>query len=575
MNTTVRHPACRLPAIAGRVSAYERPLVAPWIDLRLDANEGEAPPPDLMEPGGAAEPGVVNGYPSTRRLEEVLAARFGVTPDRVLVTAGGDEAIDRVCRAVIEPGSEVILPSPTFEMIGRYARLACGEVIGIPWSRGKFPVDAMLARVSARTSLIAVVSPNNPTGLTAAPEDLERLAVAAPGCPLLVDLAYAEFAERDLTALALQLDRAVVIRTFSKAWGLAGLRVGYALGPAPLIAAMRSAGGPYSVAGPSIAAAMRVLEHGERWMREAVERSRTQRSTLIAALRAEGIETTESRANFVLARGPRAGLLRTGLASMGIAVRGFEGDTEVADAVRISCPGGDSISQRLVHSLRAVLAPQALLFDMDGVLADVSGSYRRAIALTARHFGVRLAVGEIASAKAEFNSNNDWKVTQRLLQTHGVAIPLDRVTSVFQRLYEGGDGAPGLRATERLIPDRAVLARLAERLPLAVVTGRPRREAEAFLSAQGIGDLFATLIGVEDAAPKPDPAPVRLALARLGVERAWMVGDTPDDIIAARAARVMPIAVSGPGDLAGRDALARHGPAAVLESLDQLEELLP
>ena len=113
--------------------------------------------------------------------------------------------------------------------------------------------------------------------------------------------------------------------------------------------------------------------------------------------------------------------------------------------------------------------------------------------------------------------------------------------------------------------------------PLALVTGRPRRDAERFLERFGLADLFDVVVTREDAALKPDPAPVRLALERLGVERAWMVGDTPDDLVAARGAGVLPLGVVPPGadPSRTRTTLEAAGAARVLSRTEDLTALLP
>jgi HAD superfamily hydrolase (TIGR01548 family) len=151
------------------------------------------------------------------------------------------------------------------------------------------------------------------------------------------------------------------------------------------------------------------------------------------------------------------------------------------------------------------------------------------------------------------------------------------VTERFEALYQGKDGVPGLYTRETLLAERPALERLSSKLKLGVVTGRPRRDALTFLEDKGIGDLFSVVTTMEDGPPKPDPAPVRAAIERLGVERAWMLGDTPDDVVAARAARVLPIGVVPPGgdpDLA-TESLTRAGAARVLLSSPQIEEVLP
>ena len=114
-------------------------------------------------------------------------------------------------------------------------------------------------------------------------------------------------------------------------------------------------------------------------------------------------------------------------------------------------------------------------------------------------------------------------------------------------------------------------------MPLGVVTGRPRQDAERFLEQHGIADLMKVVVCREDAAMKPDPAPVKLAMEKLGVRTAWMVGDAPDDILAARRARVLPLGVVAPGDGAETTAQALYqaGAARMVENWNQLEEWLP
>jgi histidinol-phosphate aminotransferase len=536
---------------------YAPPRHPAPIDLKLDAGEADA---SLL----------VSRYPDVRPLERALADRHGVDPSSVLVTAGADDALDRVCRAMLEPGREIVLPVPTFEMLARYARLTGATVKEVAWPDGPYPVDAVLRASGEATSVIAVVSPNNPTGASASAGDLARLAQAAPQALLLVDLAYVEFADEDPTRAALALPNAVVTRTLSKAWGLAGLRVGYAVGPARWIELFRRIGQPYPVSTPALSIAQRTLERGAPAMRARVAAVRRDREALFERLADLGAGPSPSQANFVLARSPKSRWLRDALAGLGIGVRLFE-DAR-GDAVRISCPADAASYRRLDHALSAALRPEALLFDMDGVLADVSGSYRRAIVETAASFGVVVSAADVAAVKAEGNASNDWLVTQRLCARRGVDAPLAEVIVRFERAYAV------LADSERLVPRRETLERLARRLALAVVTGRPRAQAEQFLAARGLDGLFATLVCMEDAPAKPDPAPLRLALERLGAKRAWMIGDTPDDMRAARGAGVVPVgflgALAAAERPAAREALLSSGAARALVDLDSTLELI-
>ena len=547
------------------------------IDLRLDANEGPPPPLEVIEALAYLDNEVLRRYPRAQELEAVLASKHGVEPQRVVATAGADGAIDRICRAFLGPGRELVLPVPTFEMLGRYADIAGARTVEIDWPSGPFPTNDVLAAVGPDTAMIAVVSPNNPTGAVAENADIVRLSEACPQALILVDAAYAEFAETDLTPEALTLPNVVVVRSFSKAWGLAGLRAGYAIAQTEAAQRLRAAGGPYDVCGVSIALTLARLRCDSDHIHDYINRVRRERDELAERIRALGGEPVPSQANFVFARVRSAVWWRDSLAGQGIGIRIFPDQPKLSSCIRITCPGDESSFSRVLKALSTSCRPEAILFDLDGVLADVSRSYRRAIVETADAFGVRVTLAEVAWAKASPDSNNDWVVTHRLVSARDVRVSLDEVTRRFESIYQGTSAQPGLWMTERLLPEVTWLERLRRRVRLGIVTGRPRSDAERFLRQAGVDALFDTVICGEDAPPKPDPRPVALALRRLGAERAWMVGDTPDDVRAARAAGVVPLGIVAPSDELSitSERLLSAGAARVLDTLDQLEELLP
>lgn len=586
MSASASNPERLRPiATLAQISAYAPPRSPTPIDLDLSANEGPPPAPELLASLLARENAgeLLRRYPDARPLQDALAARCGVPRDRVLVCAGADDALARALRVVAEPGREVILPEPTFEMLPRYVALAGAERISVAWPGGAFPRAAVLAAANERTAAVLVVSPNNPTGAVATADDLRALCAALPTALVIVDQAYAEFCDDgvdDLTTVALTLENAVVTRTLSKAWGLAGLRVGYALGSARVLGWLRAVGQPYAVGGLALALAQRALAD-ETPLHRTVARVREERAALSARLTRHGARCEPSQANFCFARfdvSERARWLVDALAGRGIRVRRWPDRPGLEDAVRIGCPADPAAFARLERALEIALAPEALLFDMDGVLADVSQSYREAIRQTCASYGVAVDDAAIAAVKAAGDANDDWRLTQRLLAAQGVERPLDEVTARFEALYQGtGAGDEGLWRRESLLVERPWLARLAARLPLAIVTGRPRADAERFLQSFDLAELFTVVIAREDAAAlKPDPAPVQAAQAALGVQRAWMIGDTPDDLRAARAAGVLPLGIVAPGEAleTTRDTLLAAGAGRVLSALQELDELL-
>ena len=545
--------------------------------LRLNSNEGPRAPQALLAELAALDPELLRCYPDATAVETALADRVGVSPDRVLVTAGADEALDRIYRAYAGPDRPVLLPEPTFDMLERFADLAGAPLVRVPWIADAFPLEEILAELDNRIAIVVIVSPNNPTGGVASRDDVRRIAAAAPRALLLLDQAYVEYADADIDPGVLKLPNVVVVRTMSKAWGLAGCRVGYAVGTSEVIAVLRAAGAPYPVAGPSLALALFQLRRGDAALRAHVAQVRMERANLRQLLCARGVDARASQANFVFADfGPRAAFVRDGLGARGILVRDFPGRARLETSLRITLPGEPADFERLTRALETVLTPEAIVFDLDGVLADVRESQRAAMIATAASFGVTVTMDDIEAALRAGDASNDWIVTQRLIAAGGGAVDLPSVTTRYQALYLGANGSPGLRERERSIVSRDVLARLSNRLPLAVVTGRPRDEARWFLEREGIAGLFRATVCMEDAARKPDPAPVRLALARLGVRSAWMVGNTPDDVRAAAGADVVPLGIVAPGDdlVATATALTEAGAAHVLSDVTDLEELL-
>jgi HAD superfamily hydrolase (TIGR01548 family) len=538
-------------------AAYSVPRSAQPTDLHLDANEGAlcADHEDRR-------------YPDLRELRARLATLWKAREEELLLTAGADDALERVLRFALRERREVVLPVPAFEMIERYARGAGGIVRAVPYDRRGYPLEGVLAACSEATGLIAVVSPDNPTGAVIAADQWEHLERRTRGIPKLVDLAYIEFADEDCVDRVRASPDAIVVRTLSKAWGMAGLRIGGAIAAPATIEALRAIGAPYPVSSASARIAMRRLVAGPT----GIEQVRSERARLRELLAALGAHPWPSQANFVLAETRDPEWIRDACAGMGIAVRAFPGRDGLERAVRIACPGDEAAYRRLEAALACVFAPEALLFDMDGVLADVSRSYRVAILETVRAFGGVADPGAIARAKRAGDANDDWELSRKLLAEQGIAAGLADVVECFERVYAERE----LHREESLRVDRERLRRWSRSRPMCVVTGRPRRDAERFLEQHSIGDCFRVVVAREDAPIKPDPAPVRLALTNLGVERAWMLGDTPDDIVAARASGVLALGVSAPGEHSVENiaCLSKAGAARVWSEVPDLEELL-
>ncbi len=276
-------------------------------------------------------------YPSVSAadLTATIADQLGVARDQVIAGCGSDDLIDAWLRACGSPGATVAHADPTFSMLATFARLNSLRPVGVALTRdGAMDVDALLA---TRAPLIYVCSPNNPTGTVTPRTELLRLFDRAPGVVLL-DEAYGEFSDaHDLRREAAARENVLVTRTFSKAWGLAGLRVGYATGGRALVAAVAKARGPYKVNALAERAAVAALTNDAAWLAQVTTESRAARDRFVAGLEGRaGVRPWRSEGNFAfLQTAEPAVAVAAQFQARGIGVRAFSGLAGVGEAVRI------------------------------------------------------------------------------------------------------------------------------------------------------------------------------------------------------------------------------------------------
>lgn len=327
--------------------------------VMLNANES---------PWSPAGRGGLNRYPEPQpaTLRERLARLYGVCAGQVLMGRGSDEAIDLLLRAFCRPGRDAVVTCPpTFGMYAVAAALQGAQVTEVPLSGAGFELDAdaVLAACLATTKLVFLCSPNNPTGGVVPLPVVSRLAEALRGRALVVvDEAYGEFADTPSAASLLgRHDNLAVLRTLSKAWGLAGARVGCLLADERVVDLLGAIMAPYPLPTPSVDAALDVLGgDGEQRMRQRVatlvaERGRLRRN--LADL--PGVrEVLPSRANFLAVRFTDAAATRRRLEAQGIVVRDITRYPGLDDALRISI-GTPAENRRLRRALRPDAAESA------------------------------------------------------------------------------------------------------------------------------------------------------------------------------------------------------------------------
>ena len=336
------------PEIAA-LPAYRQGRQASADAFKLSSNENPFDPlPGVLEAIQAASG--INRYPdaTAARLRERLAARHGVSPDDVHVGAGSVSLLAQLLLATSGPGDEVVYAWRSFEAYPSLVAVAGATSVQVPLTEDfRHDLPAMAAAITDRTRLVIVCSPNNPTGPTVTHDDFAAFVEAVPADVLIVlDEAYAEFVtdptsvEGDRVRAIIARPNIVVLRTFSKAYGLAGLRVGYAVGHTRVLDAARSTAIPLSVTAAAEEAALASLAV-ESELLERVRMIAERRDRLVARLREAGWPVPDAQGNFVwLPAGERTLEVAAAFEDAGLVVRPFAGD-----GVRISIGEEESLDR--------------------------------------------------------------------------------------------------------------------------------------------------------------------------------------------------------------------------------------
>jgi histidinol-phosphate aminotransferase len=318
--------------------------------ILLDANETAFGP---LAPEADPE---LHRYPdpSSAGLKDALSRLAEAPPARLWVGNGSDEAIDVLVRALAAPGDRVVVAAPTY---GVYAARARTHGIGVEEVRldADYDLDVDRTAVAAEDAkLVFLCSPNNPTGNLLSEDRILEL-VRRTRCLVAVDEAYVEFApRRSLAARAGDPERLAVLRTFSKAWGLAGARVGWLAGHPELVRVLDVVGLPYPLSRPAARSALRALELEEE-MERRVRRVREERRRLRVGLDELGLEVAPSDANFLLFFVPEPGGVQRRLADEhGVVVRDRSGLPGLKGALRVTV-GTPEENDRFLEGLGEVL----------------------------------------------------------------------------------------------------------------------------------------------------------------------------------------------------------------------------
>jgi len=525
-------------------------------------------------------------YPDRKPLERQLEADMDLPTDSVLLTNGGDEGIDLLFKRSTIYKEGLYIPLPCFSQYSHNAAVWQNECQFISAnSEQPLAIDVRsLTQALKANQWLVITRPNNPTGEFISKKTVLDLIKSAQNrnANVFIDEAYIEFAlaeqKKECIALAdyAAFDNVVMLRTFSKAFGIAGARVGYLVGSPKLINVFRNLAPPFNVSVVSLqlAAAAWQYRHEITAYSDQISANRRQ---LTQFLQQNQVTVFPSQGNFVLFNTSelQKTLLFNVLRRQGIVIK-----TQLnglANAVRITVP---FTLQPLMNALQQVFEPAVLAFDMDGVLIDTSQSYDECIKQTVKTLSTEdIQDSDIERLRSQGGYNNDWDLSYELLQQKGFQGRLDEVINVFQKLYLGSHEECGLINAEKVLlatdlRDKVINHRY---LKTAVVTGRPKIEAQ--LGLQQLQFQPDILISADDVKlQKPDPEGLLQVQSKLlktpknhsePFNSGWFIGDTVDDMQAGRAAGCVCIGI-------GKNSahLMAAGADLVVNNINQIEVLL-
>ncbi|MDD3014853.1 MAG: histidinol-phosphate transaminase, partial [Candidatus Gastranaerophilales bacterium] len=506
---------------------YEVPLFPDDCLMKLDLNENIlGPSPKVIEALKNISEKEIKFYPAIGDLISLIADINNVEQSMIMATNGADEAINYIFDTFVEQNDNVITATPTFTMPKVYAKSTGCNYIEIKYSeRWIFPIDEFLNNIDEKTRLVIITTPNSPTGEVISRENLVKIIKKTENGIVLIDETYSSFAKEQFHDLTFKYKNVIIIRSMSKDYALAGLRIGYIISAPENIEYIRRIISPYSVNALAAKAAIAAINDKDyfNWVKDQINQSK---KILTDGLKAFGAIVYPSESNFLCVDfEDKAEIIYKRLLNSGIKVKYFKNDPELKNCFRITVPTPEQ-AKILIDTLKK---RDLIIFDMDGVLVDTSNSYRMAIKETYKYFaGKDISFDDIQKAKNKGGLNNDWDCTEYLLKCSGINTPKDEIINKFQELYFSDNGK-GYILNENLLADPEFLKNLAKSYDLAIFTGRPRLEAKFVLKKWNLEDLFSMLVAMEDIPDgfhKPEPHGIKQIQSIIPSVNTYYLGDT-------------------------------------------------
>lgn len=491
-------------------------------------------------------------YPCYGKLIDKLASKYNVSDENLLITNGCDEALSIIINSYLDKEDEILSYTPSFSMPSLYASVVGANVSLIDYDE-KFVFDEQkfANNISQKTKMAYIATPNNPTGEIVSSSVVESLVSKFENTLFIVDCTYTNYSYNTTFESYIELtkkyDNVAVVKSFSKDFALAGLRMGFVVANSEIIQNLKKVSSPYNVNIIAMNCAYSALCDDK--FDKIKQLNFEAKKLLFNGLKELGFKSFESEANFILCDfGQYADFYYEKFRKNGVIVRNYSKNSPISTCLRLTVPKVEGVK----YILGLLEKKQLLIFDLDGVVFDVSESYLSAIKETFKHFsGYEVELSEILEVKNLGGMNCDWDATKCLLSRHGFEIELSDVINVFQDLFYN----PNIKKNdylidkEKLLVKKEVFEKLSKKYDLAVFSGRLKEEALYSLEKYDIDKYFYYFVTSDDLPKnmlKPHPQGVLNILSNCPHIDVKYLGDSVDDVIAGNKADVTTIGVISP-----------------------------
>ncbi len=559
------------------MNGYFVPLYEKNWDVKIDSNENNyGPSPRVLKALKNCDINNISYYPFYGELSDKIAQYQGFDIDNIKVTNGADEAIQAIIQTYLESGEFTLTLDVSFDMPVIYTQIQGGQVIKVPYKeKWKFPVDDFLKELNnSKVKIVYIASPNNPTGNIIEENDLKKVLEKSTGKVVIIDETYANYSGITYKDYIKEYDNVFIIRSFSKDFALAGMRLGYIISNKENIKNLKKVVSPFSVNSLAMLAGIEALKDIDYFnsIKDEIINSKEELMIFFENL---GAEVYTSCANFLLVNfKQKADFVYNKLLKENIIVKKYRSDGILKNHLRVTIPTKEGV-EKIKNALR--IKP-CLVFDMDGVLINAANSYRVTIQKTYENYtGKTISSEEIQAVKNLGGYNNDWDLTKYLLDKEGLNVSYGEIVDMFQKIY--WNNGEGLINNENIIFNKHFFEELSKDYNLSIFTGRLKKEAMYALKRFNIDKLFFPVIttdDIPDGKEKPDPFGLNLTKEMTFSDNYYYFGDTPDDILAAKAANYTPVGVLPPQDKSEelKQLMQKTGAKYVIESINNLKTIL-